>query len=189
MEVDKPEEILAEAKRRMAKGVEAVKREMSHLRAGRASPTLVEHIRVQAYGTDTPLNQLATISTPDATTILVSPYDKSLAPAVERAISLSELGLTPQSDGSLIRLTVPALTEERRGELAKVVNKQGEEGRVSLRNVRRDANDQIKKQQKAKDISEDAMHHYLEQVDDILEQALKELDAVIKAKHTEITEF
>jgi len=183
------DEILADAERRMSSALAAQQRELLHLRAGRANTGLVEHIKVEAYGAEMPLNQLATISTPEATTILISPFDKSLTGAVEKAISLSDLGLMPQSDGSLIRINVPPLTEERRGELLKVVNKYAEEGRVSLRNVRRDVNDAIKKLQKNKDISEDEMHHYLDKVDKILETKLAELEKLIQGKQQEITEF
>jgi ribosome recycling factor len=183
------EEVLTDAEHRMTQSLDAVKRELSHLRAGRASAGLVEHIKAEAYGTEMPVNQLATITTPDATTILISPYDKSITGAIEKAINLSDLGLMPQSDGSLIRLNVPPLTEERRQELIKVVKKYGEEGRVALRNVRRDANDQVKKLEKSKDLSEDEMHHYLEQVDKILEKKLADLESNLEAKEKEITEF
>jgi len=187
--MSKVKEILSGAENRMALSLEAVSRELSHLRAGRANPGLVEHIKVDAYGTEMPVNQLATVSTPDATTILISPYDKSITSAIEKAINLSDLGLMPQSDGSLIRLNVPPLTEERRNELLKVVKKYGEDGRVSLRNIRRDVNDQIKKLEKSKDLSEDEMHHYLEQVDKILEDKLGDLEKLLTAKEKEIAEF
>ena len=183
------EEILGDAEKRMQQSLAALGRELAHLRAGRANSTLVDHMKVEAYGAEMPLSQLATITTPDATTILISPYDKSQTSAIEKAINLSDLGLMPQSDGSLIRLNVPPLTEERRGELVKVVRKHGEDGRVSLRNVRRDANDQIKKLQKNKDISEDEMRYYLEQVDKILEAQLEVLDRHVAAKQQEISEF
>jgi ribosome recycling factor len=173
----------------MSQSLDAVKRELSHLRAGRANTGLVEHIKVEAYGTEMPLNQLATISTPDATTILISPYDKSMVNAIDKAINLSDLGLMPQSDGSLVRLNVPPLTEERRQELLKVARKYGEDGRVALRNIRRDTNDQVKKLEKSKELSEDEMHHYLEQVDKILEKKLADLDNHLDAKEREIVEF
>ena len=182
-------EILADAEHRMIQSLDAVKRELSHLRAGRASSGLVEHIKAEAYGSEMPLNQLATITTPDAATILISPYDKSIVSVIEKAINLSDLGLMPQSDGSLIRLNVPPLTEERRQELIKVVKKFGEDGRVALRNIRRDTNDQVKKLEKSKELSEDEMHHYLEQVDKILEKKLADLESQLEAKEREITEF
>ena len=179
----------ADAQHRMEQGLEALKRELVHLRAGRASAGLVEHIKVHAYGTDMPLNQVATLSTPDASTILISPFDKSQTSAIEKAINMSDLGLMPQSDGSLIRISIPPLTEERRQDLLKVVNKTTEDSRVALRNVRRDVNDHIKKLHKAKDISEDEMHHNLEQVDKLLEEMLGELEKLASAKQKEITDF
>ena len=182
-------EIKADAETKMQHSLDALARELIHLRAGRANSGLVDHIRVEAYGTHMPLNQLATISTPDAATILISPFDKSLAQSVAKAINMSDLGLMPNTDGSLIRINVPPLTEDRRKELLKVVNKTGEEAKVALRNIRRDANEHIKKLQKNKEISEDEMHHYLEQVDKILEKHLLEIDRHVAAKQKEITEF
>jgi ribosome recycling factor len=181
--------LLGDAEGRMAHTLEALTRELQHLRAGRANTGLVDHIKVEAYGTPMPLNQVATISTPDAQTLLISPYDKGLAHAVEKAINMSDIGLMANSDGSLIRLKVPPLTEERRKDLLKVVNKCGEDARVALRNVRRDVNEHIKKMQKAKELSEDEMHHHLEQVDKVLEKRLAEVDQHISAKQKEITEF
>jgi ribosome recycling factor len=180
---------LADMEHRMEQTLEALHRELTHLRAGRAHSGLVDHIRVPAYGTEMPLNQVATISTPDARTILISPFDKSLTGAVEKAINHSDIGLQANSDGSLIRLLVPELTEDRRKDLLKVVNKLGEESRVALRNVRRDVNEHIKKQQKSKELSEDEMHHHLEQVDKSLDKHLAELDRALAAKQKEISEF
>lgn len=182
-------EIRTDLEHRMEQTLEALHRELTHLRAGRAHSGLVDHIRVPAYGTEMPLNQVATVSTPDARTILISPFDKSLVGAIEKAINHSDIGLQANSDGSLIRLLVPELTEDRRRDLLKVVNKQGEEARVALRNVRRDANEHIKRLQKNKEISEDEMHHELEQVDKLLDKRLAELDTVLAAKQREITEF
>jgi len=184
-----PAEILALAGERMKHSLEAFSRELVHLRAGRATSGLVDHIRVDAYGTQVPLGQMATISTPDAQTILISPFDKSQTHAVEKAINLSSLSLMANVDGSLIRIRVPPLTEERRRELAKAVSKLGEDARVALRNIRRDSNEQIKKLEKGKDVSEDEMHHYLEQVDKLLERQLAEVDQHVAAKQKEITEF
>lgn len=187
--MDTVKEILEDAGRRMGQGLEAVNRELAHLRAGRANASLVDHIKVEAYGAEMPLNQLATVSTPDATLLMISPFDKSLVAAIEKAINLSDLGLMPQTDGSLIRINVPPLTEDRRLDLLKVVKKVGEEGRVSLRNVRRDVNDQIKKLQKDKELSEDMMHSYLSEVDKILEMHVAELDQQLVIKDKEISDF
>jgi ribosome recycling factor len=136
-----------------------------------------------------PLNQVATVSAPDASTILISPFDKSLVSAVEKAINTSDLGLMPQSDGSLIRINVPPLTDERRQELVKAVHKHGEDSRVALRNIRRDANDHLKKLEKAKEMSEDQFHDYLAQVDKVLESKLEELEHLISSKEKDITDF
>ena len=182
-------EILEDLENRMGHTLEALHRELTHLRAGRAHSGLVDHIRVPAYGTEMPLNQVATISTPDARTILISPYDKSLTGALEKAINQSDIGLQANSDGSLIRLIVPELTEDRRRDLLRVVNKHGEDARVALRNVRRDANEHIKRLQKSKEISEDEMHRFLEQEDKLLEKELAELDRALYAKQKEISDF
>jgi ribosome recycling factor len=173
----------------MESSIHAFEREIGHLRAGRANTALVDHIKVVAYGSEMPLNQLATITTPDATTIAITPYDKGNFSAVEKALRLSELNLTPMNDGSVIRLTLPPLTEERRKDLIKLVHKHAEEGRVALRNVRRDANDHIKKLQKNKECSEDEMHDALGKVDKLLEKELEQLEKLLKSKEREITDF
>ena len=131
--MDAVKELLEDAGRRMSQGIEAVGRELAHLRAGRANASLVDHIKVEAYGAEMPLNQLATVSTPDATMLMISPFDKSMTAAIEKAINMSDLGLMPQSDGSLIRINVPPLTEDRRLDLLKVVKKVGEDGRALAR--------------------------------------------------------
>ncbi len=182
-------EILADAEHRMDQSIAALSRELVHLRAGRADSGLVDHIKVEAYGELMPLNQLATISTPDASTIMISPFDKSQTSAVEKAINTSDLGLMPQSDGSLIRIAIPPLTEERRKDLSKAVNSHAEDGRVALRNIRRDANESIKKLNKAKDLSDDLMHDNLEKIDKLLEKQLKVLEERVADKQRDITEF
>ena len=182
-------EITTEADHRMDGSLRAVEREFGHLRAGRASSSLVDYIKAEAYGEEMPLNQLATISTPDATTIQITPYDKGNLGPIDKAIRLSELGLTPANDGTNIRISMPPLTEDRRKDLIKLVHKHGEEGRVAIRNVRRDANDHIKKLEKDKEISQDEMHHALEQVDKLVERHMAELEELIKSKEQEILEF
>jgi ribosome recycling factor len=181
--------ILTDASHRMDVTLEALHRELLPLRAGKAHTGLVDQIKVHAYDSDMPLNQLATITTPDAFTIMISAYDKSMLGAIEKAIQKSELGLNPQSDGSLIRLNVPPPTEQRRKELVKAVHHIGEESKVALRNVRRDANDHLKKMQKDKLLSEDELHHYLAEVDKLLEKHLAELDRSLSSKEKEITDF
>lgn len=187
--MEKAKELLTDTEHRMSQSVVALSRELMHLRAGRANAGLVDHIRVEAYGEVMPLNQVATVSAPDASTILISPFDKSLVGAVEKAINTSDLGLMPNSDGSLIRISVPPLTDERRKELVKAVHKHGEDGRVALRNIRRDANDHLRKLEKAKEMSEDQFHDYLAQVDKVLEGKLEELEHLISSKEKDITDF
>lgn len=182
-------EILKDASHRMDVTLEALHRELVPLRAGKAHTGLVDQIKVHAYDSDMPLNQLATISTPDAQTIMISAYDKGVLSAIEKAIQKSELGLNPQSDGSVIRLNVPPPTEQRRKELVKAVHHIGEESKVALRNVRRDANEHLKKMQKDKLLSEDELHHHLAEVDKLLEKQQAELDKTIAGKEKEITEF
>lgn len=182
-------DIIGEADHRMDGSLKALDREFGHLRAGRASSSLVDYIKVAAYGDEMPLNQLATISTPDATTITITPFDKGNLNAIDKAIRLSELGLTPANDGAMLRISMPAPTEDRRKELIKFVHKHGEEARVAIRNVRRDANDHIKKVEKDKAISQDEMHHALEQIDKLVERHMADLDAQIKAKEQEILDF
>jgi ribosome recycling factor len=182
-------EINTEADHRMEQSLHAIERELGHLRAGRASTSLVDYIKVEAYGTEMPLNQLATITTPDASTITITPFDRSQVGVIDKALRLSELNLTPQNDGSLIRITLPPVTEDRRKDLIKLVHKHGEEGKVAIRNVRRDANDHIKKLQKDKLISEDEMRHALEAVDKLVDKRMAELETLLKAKEKEILDF
>ncbi|MEZ5337283.1 MAG: ribosome recycling factor [bacterium] len=184
-----PKEIIEDADHRMAQSLDSLKQELVHLRAGRASTSLVDHIKVQAYGTEMPMGQLATISTPDAVTIMISPFDKGNMGAIEKAIQLSEIGLNPQNDGSIIRMNVPPLTEERRKDLVKGVNKLAEDSKVAMRNVRRDANDHLKRLNKNKELSDDEFHIYLERVDKKLEHNLEELDKVVSAKQKEVMEI
>jgi ribosome recycling factor len=146
---------LAEAESKMQKTVEATQQAFNTIRTGRANASLLDKVQVDYYGSPTPLKSLANISTPDATTILIQPYDKSSLNLVEKAISLSDVGLTPSNDGSVIRLNIPPLTSDRRKELAKIAAKYAEEGRVGIRNIRRDAIESIRKQEKASEISED----------------------------------
>lgn len=182
-------DIIAEADHRMDQSIHAVERELGHLRAGRASTSLVDYIKVEAYGEEMPLNQLATLSTPDATTITITPFDKSQLNSIDKALRLSELNLTPQNDGTAIRINIPPPTEERRKELIKLVHKHGEEGRVAIRNVRRDANEHIKKLEKDKAVGQDEMRHALEEMDKHVEKHIARLDALLKDKEKEILDF
>jgi ribosome recycling factor len=159
------------------------------VRTGRASTALLEPIRVDYYGTPTPLSQVATLATPEIRLIAVQPWDPTLVPAIEKAILKSGLGVTPTSDGKVIRIAIPPLTEERRKELVKVVRKLAEDGRVAVRNVRRDANDRLKALEKDKKISEDGLRKGLEQVQDLTNRVIKEIDDVLAKKEKEILEF
>ena len=182
-------QVLSQAERDMRKSLETVGRELGGVRTGRASTALLDHIRVEYYGTPTPLSQVATLATPETRLITVQPWDPTLVPAIEKAILKSGLGITPVSDGKVIRLAIPLLTEERRKELAKVVRKLAEDGRVAVRNVRRDANDRLKVLEKDKTISEDEHRKALDQIQTLTTRIIKELDDLLAKKEKEILEF
>ena len=182
-----PQTIKKHAEERMEKAISALKRELATLRAGRASAALLDRIQVEYYGAMTPVNQLANISTPDPRTLVIQPWDKSSMSEIERSIMKSDLGLTPANDGSIIRLSVPALTEERRLELVKQTKKYGEEAKVAIRNIRRDANDDIKKLEKT-DISEDESRRYQDDIQKSTDKYIAEVDKVLSGKEKEIME-
>lgn len=181
-------EIINDAKSRMEKAVEALNRDLAKLRAGRANPALLDRVTVEYYGAETPLNQLATISVPEARLLTIQPFDKSSIGDIERAILKSELGLTPANDGAVIRITIPPLTEERRKELVKIVKKSAEEAKVAVRNVRRDANDSLKKDQKEGDLTEDDLRRYTEEVQKLTDNYIAKVDDVADNKEKEIME-
>lgn len=168
------------------KTLDALKRELTRIRAGKATTSLVDGIRVEAYGNQSPLNQVSSVSVPDPRTIVINPWDKSIIGEIEKAINQSDLGLNPQNDGKIIRLNVPALTEERRKELVKIVNKEGEESKVSFRQHRKDANEAIKALEKSKDLSEDDSKRQLEQVQKLTDEAVKQVDELVDKKTKEI---
>jgi ribosome recycling factor len=182
------DETVSEAEAGMKKTVEFFRKELTTLRAGRASPALVEKIMVDYYGTPTPVNQLATISVPEPRLLVVQPWDKTQIGAVEKAIAKSDLGIHPQSDGHLIRLAVPQLTEERRNELVKVIRKKAEEERVALRNIRREANDFLKEMCKEGEISEDDRDRALEETQKVTDKYIAEVDKLLAAKEKELME-
>ncbi len=182
------EEILGSAETRMQKSVESFSKELATLRAGRAVPTLLDKITVDYYNTPTPLNQLATITAPEPRLLLIQPWDKTGLKDIEKAILKSDLGLTPNSDGSVIRLNIPQLTEERRKELVKVVRKKAEETRVAIRNIRRDANDQLKAQEKGGNLSEDELHIAQGEVQDLTAKQTDQVDKMLEVKEKEIME-
>jgi len=180
--------MVADAKSRMRTTVDTVLRELGTMRTGRASVAMLDTIRVDYYGTPTPLNQVGNLSVPDPTLILLQPWDPSLLPAIEKAIRTSDLDLNPQNDGKVIRIPIPSLTEERRKNLVKVAHKQAEEGRVAVRNVRRDANEHLKKLLKEHDVSEDDEKHALAEVQKLTDQHIEEINAALKKKEAEIME-
>ena len=180
------QEQIQDAKTRMHKAIESLKNELGSVRTGRASPGLVEHLRVDYYGTPTPLNQLATISTPDARLIVIQPYDRGAMGSVEKAILKSDLGLTPTNDGTVIRLSIPPLTEDRRRDLAKHVRKRVEEARVAVRNVRRDIHDQMRKLEHDHTISQDDLHRSETELQKLTDEQVKEIDKVGETKEQEL---
>lgn len=175
-----------ETKKRMSKSVESTKKEFQNIRTGRASIALVEGISVNYYNTPTPIKNLGTISTPDARTIQIQPWDATAIAEIEKAIMKSDLGLTPINDGKLLRIQIPGLTDERRGELTKIVRKAAEEGRVSIRNSRHESIEQIKKLEKAKTVPEDLSHGAQKEIQKITDQFIAQVDEALTHKEKEI---
>ncbi|MDQ0214270.1 ribosome recycling factor [Oikeobacillus pervagus] len=184
-----PKQVLAAAKDKMNKAIQAFSRELASIRAGRANASLLDRISVEYYGAPTPINQLAAISVPEARLLVIQPYDKTVVGDVEKAILKSDLGLTPNSDGTVIRLSIPPLTEERRKELAKLVKKEAESAKIAVRNIRRDANDDLKKLEKSGDITEDALHGLVEDVQKLTDEFIDKVDELAKEKEKEIMEI
>jgi ribosome recycling factor len=180
------DELLEDAAERMSKSLESAQHEFTTVRTGRASPSLLDRVTVDYYGALTPLNQLATISVPEARLITVQPYDKSSIKAIEKAINESDVGLNPSNDGSIVRLVVPELTEERRRELVKVVRTLAEEGRVSIRNVRRDTMHHLRELKSDGDASSDDEHRAEVELQKLTDARIGELDGVLKGKEEEI---
>ena len=183
------DDVLRDARRHMKATIDSVTNEFNTLRTGRASISILDGLNVDYYGTQTPLNQLAGLSAPEANLIVVQPYDKSTIGDIERAILQSELGLNPNNDGNVIRLPIPELTEERRVELTKVVGQVAEHGKTAVRNIRRDANDHIKKMQADKEVSEDDEHRAYHQVQDLTDEFCKRIDELAERKNHEVLEF
>lgn len=179
-------DILADAKRRMDTSVEVVRKEMAAVRTGRASLAILDGVMVDYYGTPTPLNQVANLAVPEASLITVQPWEPSLLPLIEKAILSSDLDLNPTNDGKILRIPIPALTEERRKTLVKHVGKLAEDGRTAIRQVRRDANDQLKKMLKEKEISEDEEKRALKSVQELTDEHTKNLDELLKNKEQEL---
>jgi len=183
------EETFAEMKERMTKAIEAVKRDYNRLRTGRATPSLLDGIRVTYYGTPTPLNQMASLAVPEPRLIVVQPWDKTALGDVEKAILKSDLGLTPMNDGKVIRIAIPALTEERRRDLVKVARKMAEEAKVAVRNIRRDANEMLKDLKQEKEITEDDLFRTQEEVQERTDGFISQVDDLCAAKEKEILEI
>jgi ribosome recycling factor len=181
--------ILADVKAHMEQTMEHVQHEFSTIRTGRASTALLDGINVDYYGTNTPLNQLANISVPDAKLLMITPYDKGGLGDIEKAILKSDLGLTPNNDGKVVRIPIPELTEDRRKDLVKVVRRLAEDSKVSLRGIRRDGNDVAKQGEKDGDISEDENHGIRDDIQKMTDKYVKKIDDVLKAKEEEIMEI
>jgi ribosome recycling factor len=183
------DDVYADAQDRMHKALDNLEQEYRRLRTGRASVSLVDGIRVEYYGTPTPLSQLATLTVPEPRTIMIQPWDQSVIGEVEKAILKSELGLTPNNDGKIIRISIPPLTQERRKELVKVIKKKAEETKVAMRNIRRDANEMLKDLRKEKTISEDEQFKGQDETQKITDEFIKKVDGVYAAKEKEILEI
>ncbi len=182
------DDLLTDAREHMDKSVDATRHKFGSVRTGRASPSLLDRIQVDYYGAVTPLRQLATINAPEARLLTVQPYDKNSIKAIERAIQESDVGLNPSNDGVLIRLSVPELTEDRRKDLVKVVRNLAEEGRVALRNIRRDTMQDLRELRDAGEAGADDEHRGEEQLQKLTDEKVKELDGILKAKEAEILE-
>jgi ribosome recycling factor len=180
--------ILKDAKDRMKKAVAATQNDMANLRSGRVTPSILDRIMVDYYGTPTPVRQMANVSISEGTTIVIQPYDKSGLSDIEKAIAKSDLDIAPNSDGEVIRLNFPPLSTERRKEIAKMVGKIGEEGKVAIRNVRRDAMNDVKKLDKEDGISEDDVRGYEDDVQKLTDRTIKDLEALVTAKEAEVME-
>ena len=179
-------EIKKDAQTRMAKSVEAFRHDLTKLRTGRATPALVDHLKVNYYGSDMPLSQVASVVVSDARTLTITPWEKQMVGPVEKAILASDLGLTPNTAGTVIRINIPALTEERRRDLTKVVHANAEDAKVAIRNIRRDANHQVKELLKDKQITEDEAGRNETEIQKITDAAIKDVEEVVKAKEQEL---
>lgn len=180
--------IIKDSQQKMELAIQSFTKNLATVRAGRANPAILNSVVVEYYGAATPLNQLATITAPEARLLLISPYDKSSVGDIEKGIQKADLGLAPSSDGDVVRISIPALTEERRKELVKVVNKFAEESKIQIRNIRREANDQIKKNEKDGEITEDELRNYQNQVQEVTDKFIGKIDSLVEEKDSEIME-
>lgn len=180
--------VIGEARAHMEKAIEALRRDFSSVRTGKASPSLLDSIRVDAYGSKMPLNQVASVNAPEARMIVVQPWDKGLMGEIEKAIRTSDLGLNPANDGSVIRVPIPALTEERRRDMVKVLHKLAEEGRIAVRHARQEANKDIKKSQQASELGEDEARRQEADVQKLTDEYIARVDQLLKSKEAEVME-
>ncbi len=181
-------EVLSSVHDKMTKALEHIRREFATIRTGRASTSLLDGVTIDYYGSPVPLNQIANVSAPEAKLLLVTPYDKGALGNIEKSLLKSDLGLTPNNDGKVIRIPIPELTEERRKNLVKVVRRLAEDTRVSVRNIRREANEQVKKSEKDGDIPEDESHRTTDEVQKVTDDYIKKIDELLKVKEKEIME-
>ena len=180
------EQVIEVAEEKMQKAIQSIQAELASIRTGRANPKILDRIIVNYYGTATHLNQMANISVPDPQSLLIQPYDKSAMGDIEKAITISDLGLTPNNDGQVIRINIPTLTEERRKDLTKVVKKAGEEGKVAIRNIRREATDQAKKLEKSENLPEDMVKRQLEDIQKLTDKYSAQVDKMVDEKDKEL---
>ncbi|MFA9558053.1 ribosome recycling factor [Evansella sp. AB-rgal1] len=180
--------VYSQAEDRMNKSVDSFRKELATIRAGRANPSLLDKVQVEYYGMPTPLNQLATIAVPEARMLTIQPFDKSSISDIERAIQKADLGLSPSNDGNIIRISIPALTEERRKDLVKLVGRFTEDAKVAVRNIRRDTNDELKKLEKDGELTEDDLRRSQDDVQKLTDGVIKNVDEIAKQKEQEIME-
>lgn len=183
------DETLADSRKRMEKAVDVLRKELNKVRTGRATTSLLDDIKVDYYGTPTPLNQIGTMAVPEPRLITIQPWEKNLMPEIEKAIQRSDLGLNPNSDGQLIRISFPPLTEDRRKEMVKLTKRMGEDSKVAIRNIRRDANETIKGLEKEKEITEDDLKRGEKSVQDLTDQMVAKVDEIISNKEAEVMEI
>ena len=182
-------DVMKEAKGGMIKAVDSLKKELTKVRTGRASISLLDDVRIDYYGTPTPLSQVGTLAVPEPRLITIQPWEKPLIPEIEKAIMKADLGLNPASDGNIVRIAIPALTEDRRKEMAKLAKSIGENSKIAVRNARRDANDMLKQMEKDKDISEDDLKRGEKEVQDLTDSFVKQIDDVVATKEKEVMEI
>lgn len=183
------EKVINDLEEKMNKSLNNLQGDLNKVRTGRASLALFDDIRMDYYGTPTPLNQMATLSVPESRLIIIQPWDPNMIGEIEKAILKSELGVTPTNDGKIIRLTIPRLTEERRRELVKIIKKMGEGGKVAIRNIRRDANEDLKDMEREKLISQDELHQHLDKIQKVTDGFIQKIDEALNAKEKEILEI